>query len=312
MLYRIPFLPWLLVATVVGCSPRLAEPTSEHPSSGKQQPIVRKVDHILLESTDARALFVLLSESLQMPVSWPMADFGDFASGGVSLGNVQLEVLRAGDRIADEPRARFLGFALEPEPLERSLPELRTRQIPFGQPAPFRSRRLLDMGKTLWTTVSMPTISRDAAEIFLCEYASEPEDDQTSDEGAPPTPAGGPLSIRKAREIVYGTTDPQALHDAWRALLDESSFQAPDTWLLGSGPAIRIVLADSNSIRALVIQVASLAQARSFLESLAIPMREDAAAITLHAPSLAGATITLVQGDDAPGQPSGEAAPLPH
>ena len=87
------------------------------PASGQTTNIVRQVDHILIASSGAKELFSLLSDTFQFPVAWPMSDYGNFASGGVAVGNVNLEVLKDPASAASAERSRFTGFALEPEPL---------------------------------------------------------------------------------------------------------------------------------------------------------------------------------------------------
>ena len=51
-------------------------------------PIVRQIDHMLIVSSEAEELFSLLSDTFQLPVAWPMSDYGGFASGGVAVGGV--------------------------------------------------------------------------------------------------------------------------------------------------------------------------------------------------------------------------------
>ena len=68
--------------------------------------IVKQVDHILIASSEAKELFTLLSDTFQFPVVWPMSDYGGFASGGVAVGNVNLEVLRASES-ADKGNPRL-------------------------------------------------------------------------------------------------------------------------------------------------------------------------------------------------------------
>lgn len=64
--------------------------------TGKQEmkPIIRQVDHILIQASEPRDLFDFFAETLQLPVAWPIADYSGFTSGGVGAGNVNIEVVR--------------------------------------------------------------------------------------------------------------------------------------------------------------------------------------------------------------------------
>jgi hypothetical protein len=106
--------------------------------------IVKQIDHILVASHEAKKLFRLLSETLQLPVVWPMSDYGGFSSGGVAVGNVNIEVLRGSESAIGAPKSRFIGFALEPAPLQTSLPELDVRRIAHESPRHFARNSLMD------------------------------------------------------------------------------------------------------------------------------------------------------------------------
>ena len=156
---------FLLAAFCLGALPTACAPPA--PRLGTS--IVRQIDHILIASSDAKALFALLSETFQFPVAWPMSDYGNFASGGVAVGNVNLEIIQDSGPAAGTDKSRWTGFALEPEPLPASLPELDARGIRHGAPAPFKS----GLFTTRWTTVGLPGVSSDAAQVFLCEFADD-------------------------------------------------------------------------------------------------------------------------------------------
>jgi hypothetical protein len=99
-----------------------------------------------------------------------MSDYGSFASGGVAVGNVNLEVAKASGSGSAAAKSRFGGFALEPEPLRTSVPELDARGIPHGASAPFTSKAPDGSTTTHWTTVELPSVSNDAVGVFLCQY----------------------------------------------------------------------------------------------------------------------------------------------
>lgn len=175
-------------------------------SPASHEPVVKQIDHILIVSPSAKELFALLSKTFQLPVAWPMTDYGAFTCGGVSLGNVNLEIIL--EQTPDESRdARWSGFALEPLPLQKSLAELDARGIRHGVPAPFREFQSDGSLKTLWTTVGLPEVSYDSTQIFLCEYDDGITMRRQRLAEELRSRNGGPLSIRAAKQIVYGTRD---------------------------------------------------------------------------------------------------------
>ena len=81
----------LSFASLTSCKPEPAVRSSN---------IVHQIDHILIASSDPNALFSLLTGTLQLPVAWPMTDYGAFASGGVGVGNTNLEIIKETDLAA--------------------------------------------------------------------------------------------------------------------------------------------------------------------------------------------------------------------
>jgi hypothetical protein len=259
--------------------------------------IIRRVDHILIASNDAEELFSLLSNTFQFPVVWPVSDYGFFTSGGVAVGNVNLEVFREPVSSDSVVRSRFAGFALEPEPLQNSLLELEAREITHGPVTPFTSSSSDGSTKILWTTVMLPNVSNDAIMVFLCEYAHDVGAQRERSLDQLQSRDGGPLSVESVREIVIGTTDMQGTLDHWQHLLYPLLPSSPGVWQLESGPAIRVIHADKDGIQELVINVSSLARARRFLREQGLLGIDRPDELTMAGPRLQGLNIRLVEKD---------------
>jgi hypothetical protein len=60
-------------------------------------PIVRGIDHVFVVLDDVVGAHRTLAEELGLPVAWPVGDYGTLVSGGIGLGNANLELLRASD-----------------------------------------------------------------------------------------------------------------------------------------------------------------------------------------------------------------------
>ena len=269
-----------------------AMPTACTPQAPSQPTnIVRQIDHILIASREAKALFTLLSDTFQFPVAWPMSDYGSFASGGVAVGNVNLEIIQDAAPAADAVKSRWTGFALEPEPLRISLTELDARGIRHGAPAPFKSGWFT----TRWTTVGLPDVSSDTAQVFLCQFEDDLPARRRRLVEQLRSRNGGPLSVHSIREIIYGAKDVNQLHEHWQKLLNPLQPSSPGVWPIGVGPALRVIPADQDGIRGLVINVKSLEQARRFLQERGLLGTEQPAALTVAGSQLQGLNITLVE-----------------
>ncbi len=259
--------------------------------------IIRQVDHIVIASSDDEELFSLLSDTFQFPVAWPIADYGSFTSGGVAVGNVNLEVFRVNASADSVVGSRIEGFALEPEPLESSLLELDARKIAYEPPSPYISTESDGSTTTLWTTVELPDVSNDAMEVYLCEYTHDVAASRRRSLEQLRSRDGGPLSVESVREIVCGTTDLNGSRDHWQRLLNPLLPSSPDVWQLGAGPAIRLIHADEDGIQELVFKVSSLAQARGFLQERGLLGTDSPDELTMVSSRLRGLNIRLVETD---------------
>ena len=279
-----------LVIAAIGYCAVSASCTAQAPDQSPS--VVKQIDHILIESSEARELFTLLSDTLQFPVVWPLSDYGSFASGGVALGNVNLEILKAADSTV---KSRFVGFALEPKPLRTVLTELKARRIPHGLPSPFRSRQPNGSMTTLWTTVGLPDISSDGVNVFFCEYGHNVLAQRRRLDEQLKSRDGGPLSAHSVREVVVGIRDVKRIQVHWQTLLNPLEVSSQRVWSVGTGPAIRLIQADKDEIRGLVVNVTSMQQARRFLKAHGLLDSEQSATITLAGSQLKGLNITLVE-----------------
>jgi len=262
-----------------------------------QGKVIRQVDHVLIASNDADELFSLLSDTFQLPIVWPMGNYGRFTSGGVSAGNVNLEVVKMPVSTDDNARSQIIGFAFEPEPLEDSLRELDARGITHGASVPFTILDSTGSVTTLWNSVALPDLSNDNIIIFLCEYLHDLPAQRNKTLGELLSRNGGPLSIESVEEIVIGTTNMHESKDKWQHLLEPLSPSSQGVWHLEAGPAIHLIEAEKDGIYELVINVRSLDQARDFLgehDLLGINRPDE---ITVIGSYLQGLTIKLVEKD---------------
>src|SRR5918911_1247707 len=108
------------------------------------RPVVKQLDHVIARVDEPHALFSLLTETLSLPVAWPLKSYPSFQSGGVALGNLYLEILQCGPRrksSADaKPSGRLCAVAFEATPIEEAVAELSRRRLPHTPVAPYLER----------------------------------------------------------------------------------------------------------------------------------------------------------------------------
>ena len=263
----------------------------------QEERVIRKVDHILIASNDAEELFSLLSDTFQLPVAWPMGNYGRFTSGGVSAGNTNLEVVKMPVSTADNARSQIIGLALEPDPLEYSMKELDSRGIRHGASVPFTILDSTGSVTTLWNTVALPDLSNKNTIIFLCEYSNDLSAQRNKAPGELISSNGGPLSIVSVKEIVIGTTNMQESEGNWQLLLKPLSPSPRGVWTLESGPVLRLIEEKKDGVYELVINVRSLDQARDFLRDNDLLGINKPDEITVIGSYLQGVSIKFVEKD---------------
>lgn len=261
------------------------------------KPIIKQVDHILIRADDPKYLFSLLTETLQLPIAWPIKTYSYFTSGGVAVGNVNIEVI-GNERHAPDTlsaNAQFVGFAFQPYPLNICLPELERRGIAHGHSRPYISTRPDGSKKLLWTTVGLPEYSSNQNTIFLCEYSFNADVRRDSLRNELASKSGGSLGCEFVKEIIMGSEDYEKAVERWQNLLKPISASSSGLWQVGGGPAIRIVSNQENRIQGLVLKVASLTRAKAFLEEQRMLGTITEEGITIHPLTAQGLKIRLVE-----------------
>jgi hypothetical protein len=226
--------------------------------------VIRQVDHILLATENPKAVYDFMTKELQLPIAWPYRDYGGFASGGVSAGNVNLESLVFNPARIDTP-SKIIGIAFEPEgPTELIVETLNQRHITHSQPEPFELGSGEKKSK-LWTTMRLPDMLPGSL-IFFCEYHFfAPAERRTTLHKNLEKIQGGPLSIKHLSEIVIAVKDMTSALERWQNLLAPHQMTEDHLFTIGHGPAIRFVKGDYDCIASLKFKVRSLNKARDFL-----------------------------------------------
>jgi hypothetical protein len=117
------------------------------------RPVFKQLDHAIARVDDPAALFTLLTETVRLPVAWPLASYPAFQSGGVALGNLYLEIMQCGARRGASGRGRLCAVAFEAPEIEEAARELARRRIPHTPVAPYVERDGGGARTLLWSNV---------------------------------------------------------------------------------------------------------------------------------------------------------------
>lgn len=264
--------------------------------------ITKRVDHIMIRVTNSAydQLFSLLTEILELPITWAINDYiPSFKTGGVFAGNISMEIFQSGSRqTLSSPapsQAQLYGIAFEPFSLLQSLRALDSRAIPHTPLIPVPPNEPGTMGK-MWTLLYMTNLlecypsqnvsstetvnNRDAdltplfdqvyphGMIFFCEYNAafyDTTQGRLKRQAELHAHLGGPLGLEGVQEIIVGAKDFETAQQNWQQLFAPIAPLHPGLWQIGDGPAIRLVPHIQDGLLRLIWKVASLERARAFL-----------------------------------------------
>jgi hypothetical protein len=227
-----------------------------------ERAIVRQIDHILLKTDDAQALFALLTDTLQIPVAWPIFTYRGFHSGAAGFGNVNLEVLQHAEGEAPEfalaPGTYPIGIAFEPITVDGALHQLDQREIGHSEPFDDGINEAIR-----WTSIDLDGAPQSPIRL-LVKYSFD-QDARRAMLGAQlQERSGGPLGVMSLQALELEAADITAARETWKRLLDPAA-ETDGTWMLGEGPALRIVEGASDRFRRVIVSVRSLPDATNAL-----------------------------------------------
>jgi hypothetical protein len=241
--------------------------------------VVKKVDHVLLKTGDARALFGLLTEGLGLPIAWPLFHYAGCLSGAVALGRVSLEVLQPlGDSQVREllaPGTRLIGLAFEPYDVPTALATLDARGLGHGPPQEFTNS-----DGHRWTSVPLEYWA-EAPIRLLVKYPWDQDQRWDAFEGGLRTKQGGALGIQGLDEVVIGVKNAAGV-ERWSALLGAADAVGLRPWRPAQGPALRVEPASRDGMTSLVLTVADVRAAAAELDRRNLLAGDEGDAIQLQ------------------------------
>ena len=258
-------------------------------------PLISKVEHFFVLSADAEKLFRFFKEDIGLPVVWPFRRYGDFSSGGVSLGNVVMELELRDDQPYSGPAA-FKGIAFEPVgDAEDVVMQLDHRDVPHASPSPYKYVRNGEE-RVGWVNVYL-NIPPEGVKLFFCDYKDREQvaNGRRKAAAALNDGGGGPLGIIRLKELELGVRSyPEALAE-WHKLIAGSASDTGATFLFGNGPALHVVRAKEDSIKRVVISVRSAKAARLYLASKGLLGGSSGATFWVTPAAVSGLRIEFIE-----------------
>lgn len=206
------------------------------------EPVVTDLNHVttITSEKEAENLYGEL-RSLGLPVAWKFAEYGPISSGGISLGNLNVEL---GSGITPEAGNQFATF--EPPALKGLTEDLDERGIKHGKPIPTKAGSRL-----LYTRVVLPTYSQ-AKRITtqFCAYAFPSGKPTTK---APANRAG----VINVSRVIMNTEDP----DSWDKLFAPSEASPGNVYSFSSGPLVQLEKSGNASIASIEVRVKKVSKA---------------------------------------------------
>lgn len=265
-------------------------------SASALAPFLARVDHFLATSPTAEAQFNFFRDTLGFAVAWPYKNYGDFASGGLSVGNTVLEFVTWKVPVGEIIASEWKSVAFEPvRNTEAALVELAKRGISHAPPDV--NQHTDAAGKTVvdWTNTLLTGLSPSEA-VFICDYADRKRIDEVHriahDELF--RRHGGPLGVKGLKEIVMGVSDLAKATAQWRSLVAGGDQASDGLFAFGDGPSIRLVRAEQPGIIEAVISVRSLEEARRFLAARGLLEAGEGGRVSIARSAIGGLHVTLV------------------
>ncbi len=243
---------------------------------------IKQIDHILLATTEKDELAAFLSETLQLPIVWPVSD-GDWSySTGIAFGNVDLELMPV-----DEPPSHIISLALQPVDLKAAHQFLEVENLGHLEP---------DMtgndNENRWAVMGLRGFGHP---MYFIQFLRHDMDERRARFAELlRTRRGGPLGIERVREVRLNVDRPKEVQGRWEKLLGPTASQTELTWSVGDGPAVRLVDVAHGASEELVVEVASLARALEAARGFGIVSSVTEDAVRLDPRRLGGLRLVLV------------------
>jgi hypothetical protein len=297
--------------TIIGLSSGIGHVTTAQitdtrvDKGGQQKPsqrssaLVNGVDHFFAYSAEPEPLFKFFRDTLGLPQVWDFKSYGDFASGGVWMGNVDFEVVTWKPSSGEALPTEFKGIAFEPAGYTPSLiAELDRRTIKHDKPEPTLMKDKEGREVVGWINTGLDGpdgIPPSNISIFAYDSTSKEHKAAQVEKSiaALQKAQGGPLGIVAVKELAIGVLDLKTAKTKWQKLLDRPNRHSGTLYRFSSGPAIRLFAAPAEGFKRIVLQVHSLRKAREFLAQRSLLKKSRDKKIYIDPKAIGGLEIIL-------------------
>ncbi len=258
---------------------------------------IKQVDHLMVQLPEPELVYNLFSGDLGLPVAWPMVDYGEFSSGGVTFGNVNMELLNGSEEMRQQgliPDGNgIVGVAFQPsEPIGLTEKTLDVYQVPHGPIIPFN---VTENGttSTLWNNLELSNMMPGSM-IFYCEYTFNQTGFRLQMEQSLAAANGGALGITRMKEITVEYADPSVL-EKWQRLLPGVPGESPEWRDGGEGVTVHLVKSERNAISSVTVQVKSLEHAKMVLEGKGLLGTVSEGKISINPEAISGLQVYITE-----------------
>jgi hypothetical protein len=232
-------------------------------TSAKAQ--IDKVEHFYVSSAHAEKHFHFFKDAFHLPVVWDYLPWGNFSSGGLTLGNAVIEFVKS----EHSTQTGFAGIGLQPHgSAENTIATLNAANVIHDDIIPFIFT--LDNGAkdTAWEIAHVKNMLPENVDFLFCDYKHRKEIQKGRDDASDSLSLlnGGPLGIMGVQAIVIGCKN-VAVCSNELAKLPGIKRAENNLFQFDSGPAIQLMSSDNDGIDKIVVKVSSLNKARQYLQS---------------------------------------------
>ena len=251
------------------------------------------IEHLNLSSPKAEELFNFFKNDLGLTVNWDYQVWSDdFASGGLSFGNVPMEIQISKGTL----QTSFMGICLEPhESLEQILPVLDSAKILLDNFRPFISTHQDGTKDTTLEIMNIRNVLPADINFIICDFKHRDQVHRNREEASYSLKInhGGNLGVILLKEVVIGCKNSSSCINELSKLpgikmLDNNRFS------FRSGPDLRVTNSDTEGILKIVVKVYSLASAKEYLESKNILGESKKSSISIDPKAIDGLIVELI------------------
>ena len=226
---------------------------------------VNRVDHVYLQTPHAQDYFHFFKDSLGLPVAWDFQNWGVFNSGGISLGNINLEFIEA----SNENTRSSHGLAFEPgSSAEDMLKGLQSKALVEEGVQKYYSNQKLGARHLLWSTIDVKLSSSSLLRLFVCDYDNRLRVHQkrVKNQNLLLTSDKNRLGILGVKEILLACESIHAMGETLSTIPGIHQHQNL-VYRFQQGSSIRLVENNKTAIKAIRIHVKSPEKTKVFLDT---------------------------------------------